>query len=306
MQKTFLFILLSFFLFSCEKEVNIKLNDGEKKIVVEAQIELNELPYLTLTRSIGFFDKIDFSSVEYVKGANIKITDITTSKFIVLREYTIDTVVGGNTFFFNLYGPDLNDPNALNFKGETGHTYLLNIESNGTLLEAYTQIPPNKGLDSIWLQPVPGRGDSFKAIKALYSDPDTFGNSVKLQTQTLRYVKDGSPELYFSSFNSVYNDDIINGTKISLDIDLGFDKSKTYTRDQYQTIGYVKKGDTVNIKWSAIDKNVFIFWNTLAFAEGSVGNPFASPVQVQGNVKNSIGVWAGYGSKIYTIIDSIK
>ena len=91
-----------------------------------------------------------------------------------------------------------------------------------------------------------------------------------------------------------------------MDIDLGFDKSKTHTRDQYQTIGYVKKGDTVNIKWSAIDKNVFIFWNTLAFAEGSVGNPFASPVQVQGNVKNAIGVWAGYGSKIYTIIDSIK
>jgi hypothetical protein len=306
MQKM-IFLVLAIVLFtSCEKEVDIKLNDGEKKIVVEGVIEIDEVPYVTLTRSIGFFDKIDLSSIEYIKNAQITVIDITASDTLVLKEYVIDTVVGANTFNFSIYGPDLLDPNALNFKGIAGHMYKISILDNNQYYEAFTQIPINPGLDSVWLEPVPGKEDSFSVIKAIYTDPDTFGNSVKLQTKTNRYIKNGGPELFFSSFSSVYNDNIINGTSIPLTIDLGFDKSKTYTQSEYQTIGYVRKGDTVTVKWSAIDKNVFTFWETLSFSEGSVGNPFASPVQVQGNIKNALGVWGGYGSKYYTLIDSIK
>lgn len=299
-------LLLSVLLFaSCEKEVNIKLNDGEKKIVIEGVIDVGEVPYVTLTRSLGFFDKIDLNSVEYVTNADIKITDLNTSKFIVLKEYVIDTLVGGNTFHFSIYGPDFSDPDATNFKGETGHAYQIDIKDKDNTYQSVTKIPLNPGLDSVWLEPVPGREDSFSVIKAIYADPDTFGNSVKLQTKTNRYVKNGSPELFYSSFSSVYNDAIINGTKVHLDIDLGFDRSKDYSQSEYQTIGYVRKGDTVTIKWSAIDKDVFKFWETLSFSQGSVGNPFASPVQVQSNIKNALGVWGGYGSKYYTLIDSL-
>ncbi|MBK6818391.1 MAG: DUF4249 family protein [Bacteroidetes bacterium] len=58
MQKM-IFLVLAIVLFtSCEKEVDIKLNDGEKKIVVEGVIEIDEVPYVTLTRSIGFLTKL--------------------------------------------------------------------------------------------------------------------------------------------------------------------------------------------------------------------------------------------------------
>ncbi len=305
--KNSLYLLTIILLFtSCEKEVNIKLNGGEKKIVVEGVIELNELPYVTLTRSIGFFDKIDLSSVQYVTSAIVAITDLSTSKSITLKEYVIDTTVGNNTFKFNVYGPDFQDPEAVNFIGQEGHIYQLTFMDGSNSYTGVTQIPFNNGLDSVWLEPVPGKEDSFSVIKAIYSDPDTFGNSVKLETLAKRFKKDGSPELFYTSFNSVYNDDIINGTKINLSIDLGYNKSRTYTNKEFQTIGYVRKGDTVTIKWSTIDKRVFTFWETLSFSEGSVGNPFASPVQVTGNIPNTIGVWGGYGTKFYTLIDSIK
>ncbi len=297
-------IVLSFA--SCEKEVNIKLNGVEKKMVVEGIIELNEVPYVSLTRSIGFFDKIDLSSVQYISNAIVTVTDLSSSKSITLKEYSIDTTVGNNTFKFNIYGPDFQDPDAINFKGQEGHIYQLSIQDGAASYTGITQIPFNVGLDSVWIEPVPGKEDSFSVIKAIYSDPDTFGNSVKLETLAKRFKKDGGPELFYTSFNSVYNDDIINGTKIDLSIDLGYNKSRTYTRKEYQTIGYVRKGDTVTVKWSAIDKKVFTFWETLSFSEGAVGNPFASPVQVTSNIPNAIGVWGGYGSKFYTLIDSIK
>lgn len=290
---------------ACEKEIHIKLKDGGKKIVIEGVIETGEVPYVTITRSIGFFDKIDLNSIEYIKNAQITITDITNSTSIVLKEYSVDTVVGGNTFFFNIYGPDFGDPNAMNFKGQTGHYYKINIIAENNAYEAFTQIPFSSGLDSVWVVPVPGREDSFSVVKAIYNDPDTFGNCVRLQTKVNKYVKDGSPELFYTAYNSVYDDNIVNGTRFPLTLEIGYDRSKTYTNQEMQTMGFVARGDTVTIKWSAIDKFVYKFWQTLSFSEGSVGNPFASPVQIQGNIKGALGVWGGYGTNFYTVIDSI-
>jgi hypothetical protein len=301
----FIFIFAGVGLLSCEKEVYMNLSDSPKKVVVEGVIETGQQPYVTLTKSIGFFDKIDLSSVNYVSKAIITVEDLTSSKKITLREYNLDTTVGNAVFSFSFYAPDFNDANAMAFKGEVNHYYKLTIIAEGNIHEAITKIPTTTGLDSIWIEPVPGREDSFSSVKAFYIDPDTLGNAVRIETLTKRYIKTGDPELYFTSFNSVYDDAIINGTIVPLTIDLGFDKSKTYTQQNYQTIGYVKKGDTVTVKWSAIDKNVYTFWQTLIFSAGSVGNPFASPTKIQSNVSNALGVWAGYGANFYTVIDSL-
>lgn len=293
------------FLLSCEKEVKVNLSESDKKIVVEGFIETGVQPYVTLTKSIGFFDKIDLNSVQYVNNAIVKIDDLTTGKQVTLKEYKVDTTVGNNVFSFSIYGPDFTDPAAMAFVGIEGHTYRLTIASSGKTHLAYTQIPFSTGLDSVRVEPVPGKENEFSTVKANYSDPDTFGNCVRLETLANRYTKDGSPELFFTSFNSVYDDNIINGTMVPLTIDLGYDKTKVYTREEFETIGYVRKGDTITVKWSAIDKSVYSFYQTLAFSAGSVGNPFSAPTKIQGNVSDALGVWAGLGTKLYKVIDSL-
>jgi hypothetical protein len=308
MKKIAAFVILVFLVncfSSCEKEINVDLADSEKKIVIEGVIESNQVPYVTISKSIGFFDKIDLGSVQYVNNAIVKIQDLSDNKTITLKEYNLDTTVGTQTFHFHIYGPDLNDPIAMSFKGQVEHTYKLSISAEGKQYESITKIPGSVGLDSLWLEPVPGMEDSLKAVKAYYNDPDTFGNAVKLETLTNRFIKTGVPEIYYTSFNSVYNDDIINGTRIPLSIDLGYNKSENYSQSEINTIGFVRKGDTVNIKWSAIDTHVFDFWETLAFSQSSVGNPFASPTKIQSNIPGALGVWAGYGSIYYKIIDSL-
>jgi hypothetical protein len=299
-----LFLFLLGFV-SCEKEINIDLSEKEKQIVVEGVIETGQQPYVTIANSIGFFDKIDLSNVQYVKGAIVSVKDLTSNETVILKEYTIDTVIGARVFSFTIYGPDITDPVAMNFKGMVDHSYALNILSDGKNYSAVTKIPTGNGLDSLWMEPVLGKEDSFSTLRAVYIDPDTFGNAVRVQTLTKHMVKNGDPEIYLTGFNQVYNDDIINGVRLPLTIDIGYDKSKNYTGEESANLGYVRRGDTVTVKWSPIDKKVFTFWETLSFSVGSVGNPFASPTKIQSNIEGALGVWGGYNAIYHTIIDSL-
>ena len=289
---------------SCEKTIDVGLSEGEKQLVVEGVIESGQLPYVVLTRSIGFFDKIDLNKVDCVKGATLRVDDLTTGKGIALREYNIDSTVGGQTFSFTVYAPDFNDPEAANFKGEFEHTYKLSILYNGQSYLSTTKIPRSAGLDSMWLEPVKGKETEYSILRARYDDPDTMGNCVRIMTRRQMKVKDGFPEDFYEPFNSEYDDNIINGLRVNITLDMGFDRNRSDI--DFQTVSYVKKGDTVTVQWSAIDQSVYRFYETLAFAQGSVGNPFASPTKVQSNISNkAVGVWAGYGHYYYTIIDSL-
>ncbi|GBL35075.1 hypothetical protein EMGBS15_06700 [Filimonas sp.] len=308
MQKTgrlLCLILLLSVLIACEKEVHINLTSKDKLVVIEGTIESNQQPYVYLTNSIGFFDKIDLNSVGYIKNAIITVEDLNTHTTVQLKEYSVDTIIGSKTFSFTIYAPDVNDPVAFNFKGQVDHSYKLTVVSGGKTYESVTRIPTGNGLDSLWIEKVPNR-DTFRTLHAIYVDPDTFGNSVRVQTLVNQVYKSGEPEIYQTAFSSVYNDDIVNGVKLPITIDIGYDKTKEYSQAEFQTLGFMKKGDTVTVKWSAIDKKVFKFWETMTYSQGSIGNPFASPTKIQSNIPGALGVWAGYNARFYTIVDTLQ
>ncbi len=298
--------LVFLLLMSCEKTLNITLSNDSASVVIEGTIQTGQPPYVYLTNSVGFFDKIDLNSIQYIQGATVQVTDIQTAQSITLKQYTIDTVIGPKTFSFTVYGPDVNDPQAMAYKGQIEHTYRLQVNTGGKTYTSFTKIPKSNGLDSVWTEPVPGREDSFSILKARYIDPDTFGNAVKVQTLVHKYIKTGDPEIFLTSFNSVYNDDIINGTALPVTIDIGYDKNKNYSREDFQTLGYLRHGDTVTLQWSAIDGGVYHFWETMSYSAGTIGNPFASPIKIQSNIPGALGVWAGYNPTFYTLVDTLK
>lgn len=283
----------------------MNITQGSNDIVVEGVIESGQLPYVTLTNSIGFFDNIDLNSIQYVKDAYVSITDLTNGKSITLKEYTIDTTIGSNHFSFSLYGPDVNDPEAMLFRGSEEHTYKMTIRAQGKLCEAYTKIPTAIKLDSIWLEPVPGKETEFKSFKGLYTDPDTFGNCLKYQTLNHKHLKTGEAEIYYDPFTLAYDDAIINGTVFPITFDLGYDKTKKYEGDDLFNQAYVRPGDTVTLKCQAIDRNSYKFWSGLNISQNSVGNPFATPLKIKGNVSNALGAFCGYGVSYFTLIDSL-
>ncbi len=301
----FCFILISSFFISCEKEIDVSLVATSKNLVVEGRIEENLPPYLFLTYSIGFFQKIDLSKVPYASGAQVKVTDLTTNVVLNLKEYNIDSTVGGESFKFIIYGPDINDPNALSFVGVRNHTYKLEILLEGKTYTSTTKIPDNPGIDSLWLEKVPNTNDTFSVVKGFYQDPDSLGNAIIYETRKLLYQQTNNQN-FFRPFNYAFDDQFINGTKVPLNIDIGFDRTQDYENDFFRTLNYLKKGDTLDVRWLSLDKPVFDFWNSVNYSSNSTGNPFAAPTGVKSNIEGgALGVWAGYGVFEYRIIDSL-
>jgi len=278
---------------SCEKEVNFNLpTDITEKLVVEGRIEAGQPPFVLLTKSLGFFSKIDLGNLQnsFIHGATVKVSDGTRT--IQLREYNIDTL--NNRYSF--YTVDTANVADLTFLGVQGKSYKLTIDYQGKTHEASTFIPHVKALDSIWAEQLPEVVDNnpdFRQLKARYTDPDTPGNSVRIFTSR-------NSEGYLTDRFSTYNDDIINGTSIDIDISNGIQPMDTFN---FMTYRYFERGDTVTVKWSSIDRTTYTFWQTLEFSIGTTGNPFSTPIKVGSNVSNgALGIWAGYASAYKTLI----
>nr|HRO44091.1 DUF4249 family protein [Flavipsychrobacter sp.] len=172
----------------------------------------------------------------------------------------------------------------------------LTVSHDGKTYEATTKIPSVRPVDSIWFRR-PGGEPKLQTSMYMYvkfKDPDTPGNY-------LRYFTSRNNDLFLPAFNSVFEDDVVNGTTIdSLFISAGYNRTK---EPNFDSLGLFFRGDTVTLRWCAIDRGVYNFFRTYEYATGTVGNPFAAPVNVQTNIRGgALGVWAGYGSSYTTSI----
>jgi len=286
-------VLMVFSLVSCEKEVKINLKTGDPSLVVEGAIENNLPPYVFLTKSIGYFSTIDYNTLQnsFVHDAKVTVSDGVNS--VVLKEYSADTGSSGNKLYFYTI-----DTSKGFYIGEVGKIYKLTIEVDGKVYESYTKIPNPTVIDSVkTVQPDPpfnrDKNPTARQIRIYFKDPDTAGNYV-------RYFTQRNSEPYYPGLNSVYPDEIINGIYFETTLSLGEPRSVAYNRDS-SGVGY--PGDTVTLKWSAIDKATYTFWSTYEYSLGTLGNPFSTPIQVKSNISNgALGIWAGYGSIYKTLV----
>lgn len=277
----------------CEKEVKINLATGTSQLVVNGLIETGRPPILALTRSIGYFAKIDLATLEnsFVHNASVTVSDGTRQ--ISLREYSIDTantVTNGiNKVYF--YTIDTAQPGALSFLGQVEHYYKLTVVIDGKTYESTTKIPNCKPIDSMVAE-VPAtpaiNAPTARLLNIYYTDPDTPGNLI-------RYFTQRNSEPLYPGYNSVYDDQIINGVISSrIPLLIGFDRNTV--QEINDSTGRIFPGDTILLKWCAIDRAVYNFYNTYEYSLGTVGNPFSSPINVKSNISNgALGIWAGYG-----------
>jgi Domain of unknown function (DUF4249) len=294
-------VLFALIFSSCEKDLKVNLPTGNSYLVVEGEIESDNYPFVVLTNSIGFFDKIDLGSLKFEKNAEITVTDLNTNYSAKLIAISIPIPNTTDSLTFYTVPPI---PAFDSIKGVFGHFYKLNIINKGKVHEAITKIPYQNIADSIWVEKA--NTDSTFFTKVLYKNPDTLGNYARLKTRVQRADKSkGFSEEFLTGFGSTIDDKFTNGQRLPFLINLGFDKNVNFqdsnSRARFEAQTRVYKGDTVTVKISAIDYSVYNFWQTLEYSRNSTGNPFASPTKVQSNVSNAIGIWGGYGSKTITV-----
>lgn len=281
-----------FTLTACQKEVHISLKGSPPALVVDGSIETGLPPVVVLSTSLSFFSQIDLSSLEssFVHGANVQVSN--GSQTVTLKEYSIDS--GSNKYSF--YTIDTANLSTA-MTGQNGTTYTLTIQYNGQTYTSTTKIPWPTRVDSMYLG-IPSFTNNIPAdarqLFVDYTDPDTLGDYV-------RYFTSRNSDPYFPGDN-VFSDELINGTTIK-QIELMVGHVDTAEASGPDTLRYVYPGDTIHLKWCTIDKGVYTFWNSASYASSSVGNPFATPVNVQSNISNgALGVWAGYATYFRTLV----
>ncbi|HVB04248.1 MAG TPA: DUF4249 family protein [Chitinophagaceae bacterium] len=273
----------------CEKAIHIVIPGSASQLVVEGYIYSGLPPVVILSHSLGFFSKISSSLIDssFVHGATITVSNGIQTQ--TLKEYALDTT-GGNTIYF--YSADSSRPLQI-FTGVPGNTYSLHIITGGTSYTASTSIPKGGDiLDSLWVIYPPLKADSGKAIlMGSITDPPQPGNCIRYFTR----INSGP---FLPGFNSVFNDDLTNGTTYSTEIAPGFDKNNI-TDSAHR---FFQVGDTVTVELSNIDQATYNFWHTYDYSFTNTGNPFSSPILILGNVPGALGYWGGYEQQYKTII----
>jgi hypothetical protein len=289
MKKGFLLVAITAYLTGCEKKIDFKLRDEPAKLVVEASIENDQPPVVTLTKSVGYFSVLDPSVLlrSFVHGADVYVSNGNLTH--KLKEYTVSRGAGLNLYYYGIDSSDL----ATAFQGQLNHQYFLRILSEGMEYTAQTTIPDlTKKIDSVWWKPAPANPDTTKVVVMVrVTDPPGYGDYIRY------YTRINSQRSFMTPVNSVFDDLFVDGTTYEVQVQPGIDRyADSSERD------FFFRGDTVSFKISNIDKATYDFWRTWEFSYAAVGDPFSTPTKVLGNVSNALGYFGGYASQYRTLI----
>lgn len=274
------FVLLA--LSSCEKDINFKLNEPATALVVDAQIENDQPPFVVLTKSFSFFANINPQLLDssFIHGADVYVSNGTLIQ--KLKEYKYSLATGYNSYYYSTDSSNLTTA----FKGAFKGRYTLKIVSGGKEYNSSVGIPALAIFpDSVFYKFSTDNDRPNKRLLFIRAkDPPGLGNYV-------RYFTKRNDEPFLPGPNSVYDDQVIDGSTYTVELPAGIDRNSNIKSDS----NYLRKGDLVTLKFCNIEKPVYTFWSTWEFAYQSIGNPFAQPNKVIGNISNgALGVFCGY------------
>jgi hypothetical protein len=149
----FLFITL-FSMTSCEKVIDIKLNEGETKYVIEGELDDTNQPYyVTISQTVGFSSTNQFPTIS---GALVIIADNTSAD--TLKEVRAGRYEGNK------------------LRRVQGNTYRLSIKVADQEFTASSTMPQKVNLDSLEITELNFLGNRNKALIPKYKDPVGRGN----------------------------------------------------------------------------------------------------------------------------------
>jgi hypothetical protein len=290
-QQVFTILLVVICFTSCEKSISFDLDASDPKLVVDATIESGQPPVVILSRSLDYFSEISpqILASSFVHNADIRISNGLVTQ--TLKEYAVKTPLNLDVFYYTI---DSANQGQI-FLGETGKKYSLAIAVDGRQYNSVTSIPAGGTvIDSIWWRKSPGNPDTNQVILVCkVTDPPGFGNYFRYFTRTGR-----GP--FLPGLNSVFDDQVVDGTTYTTSVDKGIDRNEKLELEDY---AFFNRGDTVTLKISNIDKSTFDFWRTMEFSYSSIGNPFSTPTKVLGNVSGgALGYFGGYAVQSKTLV----
>ncbi len=297
---------------SCTKEVEIDIPGYAEELVIDGVIETNAPPFVMISKTKDIYAPTDIDAFlnGFVSGATVTVSDGTNT--VVLDEWCSDNLPpGAGPIAAQMFG--ISESELANYhicayltldpsmSGQVGKTYLLTVELDGNTYEASTAIVQPTYFDSVWWKPepsTPNHGFSWVYL----TDPPTKGDAYKWEVKRINIGMDGEPidQNFKVPFSPVFNDQFFNGLAFEFAYENPF-AFETETPEEY--LGLYPLGDTVVIKFSKMDAQVYEYLEKKYLQIQTAGNPFSTPTNIPNNISGgALGVWAGFSPSYDTLI----
>jgi hypothetical protein len=248
-----LFYLLSIVfmlpLASCEKVIDLDLDDAAKKYVIEGILtDQAGTARVLISRTKSFTEDNSFPGVS---GATVTITE-----------------TGGATTTLSQTSTGIYEATAL--IGVSGKTYTLNVSVNGESFSAVCNMPQKINLDTIYVTNEFLFGESRKIVNTVYSDPVGLGNSWRF----VQYVNGRKEDQIM-----IRDDEYSDGRRIA-------NQLFYFTDDEDNEADEIKSGDEVMIDMLCIDPVIYRYWWSLFRSSTDIGGQGqATPTNPVTNIK---------------------
>ena len=232
-----LFTLLLLFT-SCEKEIDLNLDDKSGVLVVDGNVTDQAGPYyVQLTKSVPFTQANTYPAVT---DATVTISDQTGKQDQLVYDangrYKTTTLIG-----------------------TPGNVYTLKIVVDGKTYTASSRLPKVVPLDSLTQDSIKFGSEVRYAIRPMYTDPMDLGNNYRF----IISVNGKSNKAY-----NLISDNINNG-KVN-------QRAFPIINDE-DIEPELKKGDVITVEMHGLDLPIYTYYNALAEITGRGGVTPANP-----------------------------
>lgn len=243
---------------ACERVVDVDLNEGPSRLVVEARLEYvlenpDSRQSITLRTTGSYFDA---SAPPPVRNATVRVTDETGTTFPFLEGATPGRYETGNLMVV------------------AGRRYTLQIDADGKRYEATERAMTVAPLDSLrFEEPRPGRFSGSGGVRAtIYFGEPGGARNYYLWDQYVDGVRQLGPDSSFK-MRLISNDD-------------GFDGLPINAFQPFEGIE-IQPGSTVLIRQIGLSEALFRYFFAFSDQVGADGSPFGvPPASLRGNVAN--------------------
>ncbi|KMQ64497.1 hypothetical protein ACM46_09525 [Chryseobacterium angstadtii] len=235
--KNIILIILSLFLVtSCEKEIDLDLDDKSGNIVIEGNITNQPGPYFVrITKSVAFTQSNQYPAVT---GAQVILSDNTGQTEIL--QYVSDGRYKTTAF-----------------TGVTGRTYTLKVQAEGKEYTAQSTMPEVVNFDGLTQDSFTFGSETTYTLLPVFTDPQALGNRY-----LFNFTVNNIPKKTFEVFSDNINNGMVNQRPLFL---------PNEEDDDDPTSHKVVVGDTIHVEMQSIDHNVFTFYSALLQISGDGG-----------------------------------
>jgi hypothetical protein len=255
------FVVISL-LTSCEKVIDVQLNDADKKYVIEANVTNvpGQPSEVRISKTKAFDESNTFSGIS---GAVVSIE-----------------VNNGVVYTLSQSSPGIYTTSA--FTGTPGSTYALKIVIGTDEFTSVCTMPlQTVPLDTVTVDNFAFGGSDSKILVPSYLDPSGKGNNYRF----VQYINAIQTKQIF-----VTNDDISDGLR----------STRPLANPNNSETEELKTGDFATVEMLCIDRAVYTYWYSLD--QAATGNSTATPANPATNIKGgALGYFSAHSVSSKTI-----